>query len=130
MRLKRATAALLLASISACSTLRPVPNYEQYIRTVRPGELWITPRDARPVKIEGARFISDTLVGFVGGQYKEYAPGEVSAVQVRESAGGKTAILVGVLAAAGISLLALMSGGGDPGRMPTPEDPPTAPRLP
>lgn len=128
MRLKRATAALVLASISACSTLRPVPDYEQYIRTVRPGELWITPRDSRPVRIEGARFINDTLVGFVSGQYREFAPGQVSAVQVRQSAGGKTAVLVGVLAAAGISLLAILGGSGDPGRMPTPEDPPTSPR--
>jgi hypothetical protein len=130
MRLKRATAALVLASVGACSTLRPVPDYEQYIRTVRPGELWITPRDSRPVKLEGARYISDTLVGFVRGEYREFAPGQVSAVQIRQTAGGKTTVLVGVLAAAGITLLAVLGGSGDPSRMPTPEDPPTSPRLP
>ena len=130
MILKRVVATTLLVTVSACTTLRPVPNYEDYIRTAHPGELWITPKNSRPVRIEGARFLADTLVGFVRGEYREYAPGEVSAVQVRRPAGTKTAVLVGVLAAAGISLLAILSGSGDPGRMPTPEDPPTSPRIP
>jgi hypothetical protein len=126
--MRRVIAALLLASLSACSTLRPVPNYEQYVRTVQPGGLWITPRNSKAVLLEGPRFLNDTLVGFVGGRYQEFAPGAVSLVQVRRPAGGRTAVLVGVIAAAGVSLLAILQGSGDPTRIPTPEDPPSSSR--
>jgi type IV pilus biogenesis protein CpaD/CtpE len=128
MPLRRVIAALLLASLTACTTLRPIANYEQYVRNAQPGRLWVTPRDAKPVMLEGPRFVNDTLVGFVRGRYHEFAPGELSLVQVRRPAGGKTAVLVGVLAAAGISLLAILASGGEPTRIPTPEDPPTSSR--
>lgn len=128
VEIRRLTAAMLLASLTACTTLRPVPNYEQYVRTAQPGRLWVTPHNSGPVLLEGPRFLNDTLVGFVGGRYREFAPGELSAVQVRKSAGGRTAVLVGVLTAVGASLLAMLSSGGEPTRIPTPEDPPTSPR--
>jgi hypothetical protein len=130
MRLTRACAALLLAFVlAACTTMHPITDdYQQHVRSEHPGRVWVTARGAGPVMLEGPRFVNDTLVGFVGGEYREFAPGDVSAVQVRKPAGGKTAVLVGVLAAAGVSLIAVLAGSGDPGRMPTPEDPPTSTR--
>ena len=127
MQLKRFTAVLLLGTMTACTTLRPVPNYEQFVRTAQPGRLWVTPQSSGPVLLEGPRFVNDTLVGFVGGSYREFAPGQLRAVQVRQSAGGRTAVLVGVLAAVGASLFAILSSSGEPTRLPTPEDPPTSP---
>lgn len=122
---KRLVAAGLLASMMGCTTLRPVADFEEYVRTARPSQLWITPQDAPPLKLEGPRFVSDTLVGFVGGQYREFAPGSLRMVQVRQPAGGRTAVLVGVAAAVGVALIAVLASSGTSTNQPTPEDPPT-----
>ena len=83
--MKRLVASILLASMVACTTLRPVADYQQYVRSSQPTQLWVTPRDSKPVMLDGPRFVNDTLVGFVRGQYREFAPGDVTAVQVRLS---------------------------------------------
>jgi hypothetical protein len=127
MPMRRVIAPVLLVCVSACTTLRPMPNYAQYVRTAQPGHLWVTPGNSKPVLLEGPRFVNDTLVGFVKGQYREFAPDDVGVVQVRRAAGGRTAVLVGMLVAAGISLLAILPSGGEPTRIPTPEDPPSSP---
>lgn len=128
MHMKRVIAAVLLASLSACSTLRPVPNYEQYVRTAQPGRLWVTPRDSKTVLLEGPRFLNDTLVGFVGGRYREFAPGDVQQVRVRQAATGRTAILVTGVAAVGAFLIAVLQGSGASMGVPNPEQPPTSSR--
>jgi len=128
--MKRCVASILLTSMVACTTLRPVADYQQYVRTSQPTQLWVTPRNSKPVMLDGPRFVNDTLVGFVSGQYREFAPGDLSAVQVRQPAGGKTAFLVGALTVVGVVLIAVLAGTGAPGYQPTPEDPPTSPPHP
>ena len=124
--IKRIVASVLLASMVACTTLQPVANYEQYVRTAQPSQLRVTPRDSKPVMLDAPRFVNDTLVGFVRGQYREFAPGDLTAVQVRQPASGRTAFLVGAVAAVGAVLIAVLASGGQPTYIPTPEDPPSS----
>lgn len=123
--LKRVIASVLLASMIGCTTLRPVADYQQYVRTAQPSQLWLTPLDSPPIRLEAPRFVNDTLVGFVRGHYREFAPGDVRQVQVRQSATGRTMILVGAAVAVGALLLSMLASGGPDSYIPTPEDPPT-----
>lgn len=122
---KRLIATVLLGSMIGCTTLRPVADYQQYVRSTQPSQLWITPQDAKPIRLEAPRFVNDTLVGFVSGHYREFAPGDVRRVQVRQPATGRTMILVGAAVTVGALLLSILASGGPDTYIPTPEDPPT-----
>lgn len=122
--LKRLVASALLASMLACTTLRPVADYQAYVQTSRPSQLLVTPRNAQPVLVDGPRFVHDTLVGFVRGHYREFSPAEVGRVQVRQPAKTRTALLVGAAVAVSAALFAMLASGGPSTYIPGPEDPP------
>ncbi|MEX2155724.1 MAG: hypothetical protein WD773_02660 [Gemmatimonadales bacterium] len=124
--MKRFVASILLASMVACTTLRPVADYQQYVRTSQPSQLWITPRNAQPLLIEGPRFLNDTLVGFVSGRYQEFAPSDLGRVQVRQAATGRTVLLLSGVVAVSALLISLLATGGTPNLPPNPEQPPTS----
>ncbi|MGH7607585.1 MAG: hypothetical protein ACREME_09610 [Gemmatimonadales bacterium] len=123
---KRFVAGGLLLSMVACTTLRPVSDYQTYVSTARPHRVWVTPRDAAPLLLDGPRLIQDTLVGFVDGRYREFAPADVQQVQVRTPARGRTAFLVGAAVVLGAVALSVLSGGGPDTYIPSPEDPTTS----
>lgn len=123
--LKRLVASGLLTSMLACTTLRPLADYEQYVRTSQPSQLMVTPKDSKPLRLDGPRFVNDTLVGFVAGRYREFAPGELSAVQTQQPARGRTVLLVGAVVALGAVLIAVLAGSGSPTTPPNPEQPAT-----
>lgn len=126
MEMKKLIAGALLGSMLACTTLRPVADYEQYVRASQPRQIWVTPHDAKPVLLEAPRFVHDTLVGFVAGRYWEFAPGDLRQVQVREPANGRTAFLIGAAIAVSAVLVAVLASGGPDSYIPTPEDPATS----
>ena len=126
--IKRVVAAVLLGSMIGCTTLRPLADYRSYVENTQPTQLWITPRDAASLRLEGPRFLNDTLVGFVGGQYREFAPTDIRLVQVRQPAGGRTGLLVAAVAVVGVVIFAKLASGGPATYIPTPEDPPTTAR--
>jgi hypothetical protein len=123
--LKRLVASVLLTSLLACTTLRPLADYEQYVRTSQRSQLIVTPKDSKPLRLDGPRFVNDTLVGFVEGRYREFAPGELSAVQAQQPARGRTALLVGAVLTLGAVLIATLAGSGSPSTPPNPEQPAT-----
>lgn len=125
--MKRLVAGILLVSMVACTTMRPVADYEQYVRTAQPSQLWITPRNAPPVLLEGPRFLNDTLVGFVSGRYQEFAPADLGQVQVRHPATGRTVLLLSAIVAVSVVLISVLQTGGTPQGLPNPEQPPTSP---
>lgn len=124
--LRRLVASVLLSSMLACTTFRPVVNYRQYVQMSQPSRLLVTPRDAQPVLLEGPRFVNDTLVGFVSGRYQEFAPGDLRQVQVRQAATGRTVLLVGAIVAVSAVLISILASGGTPTGPPNPEQPPTS----
>jgi hypothetical protein len=73
---------------------------------------WVTLPNQSVVEVSGPKVINDTLVGYVGGEYKEIPASDVKQIRVREWNRGKTA-LVGVLglAAFGAGAYAITAGG-------------------
>lgn len=124
--LGRAMAAVLLFSFLSCTTLRPVADANAYLSNSRPGQVWVRTSD-ETMLVEAPRLIGDTLVGFVEGEYREFLPGAVREVRVREPAPRRTVILTAGMIALGAFLIATLAGTGPGGRVPTPEDDPTNP---
>ncbi len=122
--LARATTAVLLFSFLSCTTLRPVGDANVYLANSRPGHIWVRTIDETWV-VEAPRLIGDTLVGFVDGEYREFLPGAVREVRVREPAPRRTVFLTAGMIAVGAFLIATLASTGPGGRLPTPEDDPT-----
>ena len=125
--LRRVVAAALLLSFVSCTTLKPVADGNSYVSTSRPSEVWVR-TDQKTLLLEGPRLLGDTLVGFVGGEYREFLPGEVRGVQVRRPASGRTALLVSGLVVVGAALIGVLASTGPSSAQPTPEDDPSNPR--
>jgi len=117
-------AAVLLPVFVACTTLRPVPDANTYLSGSRPNQVWVRTGDGTVV-LEGPRLLGDTLVGFVDGEYREFMPGEVHGVEVRQPAKWRTIALVSGLVVVGGVLVAVLASTGPSSEIPNPEQPPT-----
>jgi len=117
-------AAVLLPVFVACTTLKPVPDANSYLSGSRPSQVWVRTGNGT-VMLEGPRLLGDTLVGFVDGEYREFLPGEVSGVAVRQPAKWRTVALVSGLVIVGGVMLVVLAGSGPSGEIQGPEDPPT-----
>lgn len=121
--LRRAVCALLIASLSACSTLQPVTTPREFIPAARPDRIWVTTNDNAKLLVEAPRLLGDTLVGFVGGRYEEILLPDTRWVGVRQSAPRRTAFLVAGVVVLGASLAYLLMSNGAGGGAPASEDP-------
>ncbi|MDP3911133.1 MAG: hypothetical protein Q8Q14_12150 [Gemmatimonadales bacterium] len=122
--MKRMISTILLGLTLGCTTLRPVNDYQTYVTTTKPSRVWVTTREAgRPLLVEGPRLVHDTLVGFVGGRYREFAPGDLQHVRIKRPATGRTTLLLGTSLAVAATLVVLLASNGPQTSPPTPEDP-------
>jgi hypothetical protein len=121
--LRRTVCAMLIASLGACSTMRPVAAPEQFIPMARPDRIWVTTNDNAKLMVEGPRLLGDTLVGFVAGRYEEILLPQTRWVGVRAPAPRRTAFLVAGIVLVGASLAYLLMGNGPGGGAPPNEDP-------
>lgn len=111
--LSHALAVLPLLGITvACHTMSPVNSPREYIAGQQPSKVWVTQTDGSVVLVEGPKMVGDTLVGFVGGEYRELPFSDVKQVVARQPAKKKTilSITAGTIATAGI--LWFIAGGG------------------
>ncbi len=120
---RRAVCSALIVSLTGCTTLRPVAAPQQFIPVEQPTQIWLTRPDSTKLLIEGPRFVNDTLVGFVRGEYREFAPGDLREVRVRQPAPRRTAFLVGTAVALGAVLISVLASSGPGGGGYQNEDP-------
>jgi hypothetical protein len=130
--MRRAVCALLIAPLTACSTLQPVATPQQFIPAAQPDRVWVTQSDNSTLMLEAPRLLGDTLVGFVGGRYQEVLLSQMRWVGVRQPAPRRTTVLVAGLVVVGAGLLAMLAGSGPGSTMMGGEDPsnPSSQRLP
>ena len=115
--------ALLVAPVSACSTLQPVATPQQFIPATRPSRIWVTQADNQTVLLEAPRLLGDTLAGFVGGRYQEVLLPQVRWMGVRQPAPQRTTVLVAGLVVLGAGLIAMLASSGPSGGTMGGEDP-------
>ena len=102
--------AATLAS-AACHTMRPVTLDE--LSAGKPSKVWVTLTDQSVVVVEGPQAFGDTLVGYVGGVYKEMPTDNMDRFRVRKINPAPTAALV-LAGAAGMLGFATLMTGADP----------------
>jgi len=123
---------VLVAPLTACTTLQPVATPQQFIPTSRPDRIWVTQSDNSTLMFEAPRLLGDTLAGFVGGRYQELLLPDVRWMGVRQPAPRRTTVLVASLVFVGAGLIAMLASSGPGGAPTTGEDPsnPSSLRLP
>jgi hypothetical protein len=98
--------------LSACHSARRVQDLDA-LAGAKMSRVWVTRADDSVVAMDGAQVFRGRLVGFVGGKYREFRPGEVQYVTVRQLARGKTLALIGVSAVSFTVAAVLLAGSGD-----------------
>jgi len=108
LRVISAFFAVVILSAAGCKTMRPA-NMTSVGTAHR---AWVTLPNQTVVEVSGPKVINDTLVGYVGGEFKEIPASEVKQIRVKDWNRGKTAAL-GVLglAAFGATAYAITAGG-------------------
>lgn len=102
--LRHLTAATLLPLVplaTACSTVVTVPSPAEFILLKAPSTVWVTKTDNSTLRLQSPRVITDTLSGFVGGEYVEIPLSSVQSMRARQATPGRTALLVGGITVAG-----------------------------
>jgi hypothetical protein len=109
---RRATSLLILVTVTGCSTMRPVAQPREFMRTRKPGTIWVT-RQATPAMFEvsAPQLVGDSLVGFVEGEYVEIPFNQVEAIQAKQYSRGRTMTFILGITAATVGFLLLMGGG-------------------
>ena len=115
----RTIVAGLLAVVAgtACYTMAPL-SLDQ-ISVERPTRVWVTTADRSRVEVNGPQVFGDTLVGYVGGDFRELPTGEIAQVAIKRAAKGKTMALVAASIASAALVGVAISGLGaaDPAAM-------------
>ena len=109
------TALSLIPLAAACTTVATLPP--QAIEAKTPSMVWVTKGDNSTVLVQSPELRTDTLAGFVGGDYVEMPLSDVHSMRARISAPGKTRLLVGgvTLAVAAAVIVATKGGGSGAG---------------
>ena len=130
--MRRTVCVVLVAPLTACTTLQPVATPQQFIPTSRPDRIWVTQSDNSTLMFEAPRLLGDTLAGFVGGRYQELLLPAVRWMGVRQPAPRRTTVLVASLVVVGAGLIAMLASSGPGGGSMGGEDPsnPSSLRLP
>src|SRR2546421_8287595 len=66
----RTTSALLMTTLTACTTYRPI-SAREYIPISHPSAVYITRPDNTVEVMQLPKLLGDTLVGYVNGDYQE-----------------------------------------------------------
>ena len=101
---RRLTAPILLPLVplvTACSTVVPVHSPAEYIPLKAPSTVWVTKTDNSTLRLLSPQVITDTLSGFVEGEYVEMPLSSVQSMRARQATPGRTALLVGGITVAG-----------------------------
>jgi hypothetical protein len=109
----RITSALLMVTLSACTTYRPI-SAREYIPISHPSAVYITRPDNTVEVMQLPKLLGDTLVGYVNGDYQELNLSQVKQMNAKVPAGGRTALAVGGGVLAVVAIGALLSGSGSP----------------
>ena len=104
-RLAAATLWPLVPLAAACSTVVTVPSPAEFVIAKAPSTVWVTKTDNSALRLQSPRVITDTLSGFVGGEYVEIPLSSVQSMRARQAAGRRTALLVGGLTVAGAAVV-------------------------
>ena len=78
-----------------------MPSPAEFVIAKAPSTVWVTKTDNSALRLQSPRVITDTLSGFVGGEYVEMPLSSVQALRARQAAPGRTVLLVGGLTVAG-----------------------------
>ena len=66
--LRKMVAAVLLISMTACTTIGPVANPREFIPVKRPREIWLTQNDGTVLLMYTPRLMGDSILGVVRGE--------------------------------------------------------------
>ena len=100
--------AIVILSVPACKTMRT--SSMTSVGTAH--RAWVTLPNQTVVEVSGPKVINDTLVGYVGGEFKEIPATDVKQIRVKEWNRGKTALVsVLGLTAFGAAAYAITSSG-------------------
>ena len=104
--------ALIVAALAvpACHTM--VPLTFEGVAAERPGTVYITREDQTTLALTGPQVFGDTIVGYVGPTFHELDRDDVSRVEIKRSAKGKTMALVAASIAGAAALGVVISGLG------------------
>src|SRR5688572_14266204 len=112
---RRITSLLILATVMGCSTMQPVAQPREFMRSRKPKTVWITQESANTmVALNAPQLVGDSLVGFIEGEYVEIPMVQIQGIQAKQYARGRTvAFILGMTAAAIAGLLIMGSGLGE-----------------
>lgn len=110
--LRRAVALPMLIMVTACSTMQPVAQPQEFLRTRQPSVVWLSQESRQSmISVDAPRLIGDSIVGFVEGEYVEIHIASVKGMQARQySRSRTTAFVLGIVGVAAV--MALTVGGG------------------
>jgi hypothetical protein len=91
---RRFITSLLVPLLAACSTVVPVASPGEYISTEQPERVWVTRADGAVIVLDAPQLFGESLVGFVNGNYEEMPLGQVTQLQARRAAPGRTVLLI------------------------------------
>jgi hypothetical protein len=99
MIVRRATAAVLLFSMAACSSVRPLAAPSTYIEQKRPATVWVADTAGEVLRLSGPSVRGDSIVGTLQGLNEPVVIPLTPehAVFARQSSPSKTAGLVGAI---------------------------------
>jgi hypothetical protein len=113
----------MLVLVTGCSTMQPVAEPRDFVKTRQPSIVWLSRSSQQAmVALEGPRLVGDSIVGFVDGEYMEIPMSEVRTMQAKQySRSRTTTFLLGLTGAVAAGVI-LLSGGMGHNVDPTEED--------
>jgi hypothetical protein len=115
--LRAIVASLLIVTLTACTTWRPVgPNPERYVGSRIPESVQVRLKDGSTVVLGRPNIVRDTLKGVEGGTYRYIPMTDVTEMLAPEPDMGKTVLLatVAIVAFVGTIYIAAASDRTEP----------------
>jgi hypothetical protein len=105
---------VILTGGAACHQMRPLPSTHLNPADL-PQRIWVTTPDHSTVTLDAPRINGDTLAGWVAGDYREMPLSDAIAIQTRERAPARTAVLATVTSVAMVGAFIYLEGRRDVG---------------
>lgn len=97
--MRLATRLVVTASVvvaGACHRVVALQQPLSYIAANNPKVVWITQADGSEFAVQQPQVVQDSLMGYVGSQFRSVELHDAASVRVRQNAGARTAALIGV----------------------------------